>query len=78
MISMVRLMKARIDLSLLKGRPWDNQIFQKKYWVFIWQKECRHGNQMGNQIDMESMINITDCIDPKSQIINSRYKRRSL
>lgn len=68
------LKKARIDLSLLKGRPWDKPDFSEEILGVYMAERMSPWQSDGDQIDMESMINITDCIDPKTRLLTVDIK----
>ena len=68
------LKKARIDLSLLKGRPWDKPDFSEEILGVYMAERMSPWQSDGDQIDMESMINVTDCIDPKTRLLTVDIK----
>ena len=68
------LKKARIDLSLLKGRPWDKPDFSEEIVGVYMAKRTSPWQSEGDQIDIDSMIDVTECINPKTRLLTVDVK----
>ena len=53
----------RIDLKLLKGRPWDKPDPEQRILKVYMAKRSSRYTEQGDPVDAETLTDITDCMD---------------
>lgn len=59
----------RIDLKLLKGRPWDKPDFEEEILRVYSAKRCSRYTESGDPVDAETLVDITEHMDKEKRLL---------
>ena len=64
----------RIDLKLLKGRPWDKPDPEQRILKVYMAKRSSRYTEQGDPVDAETLTDITDCMDMEKRLLTLDVK----
>lgn len=59
----------RIDLKLLKGRPWDKPDFEEEILRVYSARRCSRYTEPGDPVDAETLVDITEHMDKEKRLL---------